>query len=255
MRPCPVCGKPADLKIGELPLTFVGPQSRSAYDLVHCKPCDVVYISPLPLAQDLDEIYQRTPQFDYITEDSAAPVVEFCADRVRLLRKRLGRTPKLSVLEIGAGLSWISRAAKMVQPESLTVAQDVTPESVARCPWVDHYIVDSADSPEIDRLGPYDIISMTHVIEHLPDPVAMLRRVRPIARGLVFLTAPHRPARWNGSIEQWKTYSYNHVPAHLQYFSRYGMRRAAEAAGFDLVHWDAASEEGQAFEAWLAPKA
>jgi len=98
------------------------------------------------------------------------------------------------------------------------------------------------------------VVSMTHVIEHLADPVEMLRRLRPITRGVVFITAPHRPAKWDGSIESWRTYSYNHVPGHLQYFSESGMRLAAAAGGFTLDYWDAKSEEGQAFEAWLRPK-
>ena len=32
------------------------------------------------------------------------------------------------------------------------------------------------------------------------------------------------------------------------------MQRAAEASGFTLDYWDANSEQGQAFEAWLRPK-
>jgi len=53
------------------------------------------------------------------------------------------------------------------------------------------------------------------------------------------------------TIEEWRKYSYNHVPAHLQYFSKHGMETAAKGAGLRLRFWDAAAEEGQAFEAWL----
>jgi hypothetical protein len=31
------------------------------------------------------------------------------------------------------------------------------------------------------------------------------------------------------------------------------LRRAADASGFTLTYWDATSEDGQAFEAWLRP--
>jgi hypothetical protein len=41
------------------------------------------------------------------------------------------------------------------------------------------------------------------------------------------------------------------VPAHLQYFSKRGMKTAAGLAGLRLRHWDASAEDGQAFEAWL----
>ena len=108
------------------------------------------------------------------------------------------------------------------------VAQDVTAEVADKCPWVDRYVVDSTDAPAIDSSGPYDVVSITHVIEHLTDPVGTLRRLQPVTRGMVFITAPHRPPRWDGTIESWRTYSYNHVPAHLQYVSVFsGARNTA----------------------------
>jgi len=223
---------------------------RSSYDLVQCPSCDVVYISPLPPEEDLATIYSGI-QFDYYNEENSRPVMEFCGERMRAVCKALGNPETLSVLEIGAGSAWMARAAKAIYPNAVTVAQDISGEMALKCPWVDYYLVDSADNPELDRRGPYDVISMTHVFEHLPDPVAMLRRLRPICRGLIFITAPHRPEAWSGSIEEWTKYSYNHVPGHLQYFSGHGLTMAACQAGLQVAYWDAGSENGQAFEAWL----
>ena len=257
MRSCPTCGSQTGKNLGNLTNTKIAPLTRTEYDLIHCKPCDVVYLSPLPSDRDLEILYVDELQFDYWTEEGAGAVTDFMTGRLRALLAGIGWKPgaPLSVLEIGAGPAWMARAAKAVSPQALTVAQDVTPEVAQKCPWVDHYIVGSTDDPAIDAHGPYDVISMTHVIEHLTDPVAILRRLRPITRGAVFLTAPHRPIKWDGSIESWRQYSYNHVPAHLQYFSDAGLRRAADAGGFKLAFWDGASEEGQAFEAWLRPRA
>jgi len=251
IRRCPACATQVVFKIGELPVTYVGPQTRTTYDLVRCGLCETVYLSPLPLWEDLNVIYQYK-QFSY-NEDAVTAAMDFYVERVRALLVQLGNPVRLSVLEVGAGLAWVSRAAKTVVPKSLTIAQDISPECSAQCPWVDRYIVDSWESTDIDQLGPFDIVSMTHVIEHLPDPVATLRRLRPVTRGMVFLTAPHRPMSWDGSIEQWRAYAYNHVPAHLQYFSDEGMGRAAGAAGFSIARWDATPEQGQAFECWLTP--
>ena len=107
------------------------------------------------------------------------------------------------------------------------------------------------------RTAPYDIVSLTHVIEHLLDPVGVLRRLRQLIapRGLVFVTAPHRPPGWKrgDGIATWREWSYTHVPAHVQYFSRGSLERAALRAGFEIELWNADQEEGQAFEAWLRP--
>jgi hypothetical protein len=254
MRLCPVCNGAAEATIGELTNTKVAPLARTSYDLVQCKGCDVVYLSPLPSESDLKILYVDELQFDYHTEEQSQAVVDFMKSRLEEVLRRIALKSPPRVLEIGAGPAWMARAAKKMSSDAKTVAQDVTSEVAANCPWVDRYIVGSIDDAEIDSLGPYDVISMTHVIEHLTDPVAALRRLRPVTRGRVFITAPHRPVKWDGSIESWRSYSYNHVPAHLQYFSQDGLRRAAEASGFTLDYWDANSEEGQAFEAWLRPK-
>ncbi len=250
MRPCPICGQATSLRIGELQSTFHSPLIRAGYDLAHCKSCDMVYLSPLPLQEDLDTLYSAL-QFDYYTPESIPPVVAFYCSRMRALSTALGHPKKLSVLEIGAGPAWMSRAAKAVHPAASTVAQDVSSEMAEKCPWVDRYLVASADAPEIDQSGPYNVISLTHVFEHVPDPVGMLRRLKRVSDGLIFITAPHRPMAWQGTIEEWRKYSYNHVPAHLQYFSKRGMKIAAGLAGLRLRHWDARAEGGQAFEAWL----
>jgi len=250
MRPCPICGDATSVRIGELQSTFHTPLIRSGYDLAHCMSCDVVYLSPLPLQEDLDTIYNAV-QFDYYTPESIPPVVEFYCSRMRALEAALGNPKKLSVLEIGAGPAWMSRAAKAVHTAASTTAQDVSSEMAEKCPWVDRYLVTSADASEIDQRGPYNVISLTHVFEHVPDPVGMLRRLKGVSNGIIFITAPHRPVAWRGSIEEWRKYSYNHVPAHLQYFSKRGMKTAADRAGLHLRYWDASAEDGQAFEAWL----
>jgi len=253
MRTCPVCSNPATAYVGELSNTKIAPLERTEYNLVQCQECDIVYLSPLPTTRDLDILYVDELQFDYHDNEHARLIVDFMANRLRAVLARMKATDVNAVLEIGAGPAWMARAAKQVSPQARTVAQDITKEVADKCPWVDHYIVASADDQRLDSLGPYDVISLTHVIEHLPDPGAMLRRLRPLTRGMIFMTAPHRPVRWDGTIDSWRKYSYNHVPAHLQYFSDRGMRRMAEAAGFKIAFWDATSEEGQAFETWLEP--
>ena len=252
-RLCPVCSREAGARIGMLSNTKIAPLVRTEYELLHCRQCDVVYQSPLPSERDLKVLYVDELQFDYHTEDDSQRIVEFMTGRLRDLLKRIGSPAAPAVLEIGAGPAWMARAAKTLLPRCVTVAQDVTKEVAGQCPWVDHYVVAFTDSPEIDAHAPYDVVSMTHVIEHVTDPLALLRRLRPLTRGAVFITAPHRPTAWNGTIESWRKYSYNHVPAHLQFFSERGMRLLAQASGFAVGHWDSSSEEGQSFEAWLLP--
>src|SRR6185312_12230025 len=112
---------------------------------------------------------------------------------------------------------WVSRACKQIDDTVTTVAQDVSGECARACPWVDRYHVGALSTlGESER---YALASMTHVIEHLVDPAAMLGEIaaRIIPGGELFVTAPFRPSDWTPEkgIEGWAGYSYLHVPAHV----------------------------------------
>jgi 2-polyprenyl-3-methyl-5-hydroxy-6-metoxy-1,4-benzoquinol methylase len=297
IRPCPVCNTetPSTNLIGRLPKTFHGALIQNEYDLAYCACKSLVYISPLPPAEDLEAIYVKSEQFSdplYTDATRVEAILEYiggCLQRMvefqaknndvvplpksgmshRLGERILRWLPavltekwgdkafaELSVLEIGAGRAWMCRSAKRYKLSAKTTAQDISSEASQACDWVDNYLVCDLNDARIDAHGPFDIISITHVIEHLNDPAATIKRCKGMlaAGGVIFITAPHRPLGWKAgdqSIEPWKTYSYNHIPAHIQYFSRKSMDILAEKAGCELVYWIDQHEDGQAFEAWL----
>ena len=123
-------------------------------------------------------------------------------------------------------------------------------ECAQSCAWVDRYFVGPMEA--LPDSGPYQLISLTHVIEHLADPAAMLRRLRDLLapNGKLFITAPFRPSKWKPAdgIAPWLKYSYLHVPAHITYFSRRWFEQHAPACGLAVVSWDDKHEDGQAFE-------
>ncbi len=268
-RNCPICDlapEPTDL-IASLPANHYNRQAldRQAYDLTYCACGELVYLSPLPSAEDIETMYAKSHQFDALDSvespyrgPRAAMVLEYTTSRLlEILRATdIPTSTQLRVLEVGAGLSWMCRAAKIVNGQNQTVAQDLTSEAVAECQWVNHYVVeDLLTSRAIDQHGPYDIISLTHVIEHLAEPVAMLERLQGLLsdRGMIFVTAPYRPIGWQrgADVGEWESWSYNHIPAHIQYFSKGSFEKAARASGLEVALWDHHQDDGQAFEGWL----
>lgn len=264
LRDCPLCGVKSRLKKLMLGSLNVTDKFRSLapkkFALTLCKSCELLYLSPLPEKQVLDEIYIENVQFDNptYTGAKAKSAMEFCSERFNALLQAVTPSDKnISLLEIGAGLSWLSRAAKAKNKKYTTVAQDITSEAVETCEWVDHYVVGELNLKldHIQRFAPYQIISLTHVIEHLPNPIETLTICNNLLdkKGIIFITAPHRPKGWEKSspIEIWREWYYNHVPQHLQYFNKKSMKICADKARLDIVFFDASAEEGQAFETWL----
>jgi SAM-dependent methyltransferase len=259
-RPCPICpSRAAGRRIGTLRNTIDASLSSAAFDLTYCGCGDLVYLDPAPSSADLKAMYETSVQFGddlYTSPERVDAVLAYMRSCYERLRAEAVAVAPARILEVGAGYSWMCRAAKEADPMNVTIAQDVSAEVAARCRWVDTYVVGDLEHPDVTGNAPYDIISMTHVIEHLVDPAQVLSRCASLLadRGVLFVTAPHRPPGWapgDIDLEAWKRYSYTHVPAHIQYFSRGSAKRLAERAGLRLSYWSDAHEGGQAFEAWL----
>jgi len=89
-----------------------------------------------------------------------------------------------------------------------------------------------AVSQNLDAISPtcsFDAVLLIEVIEHVPDPVAFLDRLRTLLepKGRIFLTTPCGELR-NGSRA---TNAYN-TPEHVQFFTEKSLRFAIEKAGF-----------------------
>lgn len=249
---CRACGRRARLRrLGAVPPTQSGTFHTRDFALVHCNRCDVVYLDPPPTPGDLHAMYEETEQFTdphYTDPERVAQILDYYGDAIR--RLHLLPAPGERVLEIGAGLAWVARASKQIEPGVVTVAQDVSAECASACAWVDRYHVGTLAT--LERTEPFRLASMTHVIEHLVDPAAMLGEIsaRLAPGGKLFVTAPFRPSGWTlaDGLGKWLDYSYLHVPAHVTYFSRAWFDHIAPFHDLRVSHWDAAHEDGQAFE-------
>ncbi len=75
----------------------------------------------------------------------------------------------------------------------------------------------------------FDIVVMNHVLEHVSDPVDLLREVRRrMSHGAILHVAVPNIGSWESRLRGWVGYE----PYHLVYFSPATLRKAAERAGF-----------------------
>jgi 2-polyprenyl-3-methyl-5-hydroxy-6-metoxy-1,4-benzoquinol methylase len=80
----------------------------------------------------------------------------------------------------------------------------------------------------------FDAFFSFHVIEHVPDPIAHLRKAYSVIRagGLAFVATPNARS-WQQLM--FETLSPNFDSAHLRVFSPESLRRASESAGWALI--------------------
>jgi SAM-dependent methyltransferase len=111
------------------------------------------------------------------------------------------------VLDYGCGNGrlaplWLARGWRYVgidfSPPNVAFARNLIarlhPDADARL------FVGSIDSPDLQRAAPFDLIVLCHVIEHVPDPAALLAALRQLTRpgGWIYIEAPDGPRyTWN----------------------------------------------------------
>jgi SAM-dependent methyltransferase len=219
--------------------------SGARFRIVGCDACDNAYLSPRPTMEALGRFY---PAGYWFTEGEAPRGL---VARVKALEARYRRALLMSevkrlraiappggrLLDVGCGSGDIVKLAG----ESGLVAQGVefSAEAVAyaresRGLDVRVGTLESAGYPD----AAFDVVSLFHVLEHVPDPVATLREARRVLApgGAVLLQVPNFAsgqsrlfgARWH-AVE---------APRHFHHFTPATLGRAVEAAGLTVERVD-----------------
>ncbi|MEW1911114.1 methyltransferase domain-containing protein [Kitasatospora sp. NPDC085895] len=105
------------------------------------------------------------------------------AEELHLLRELGIAVPGGTVLELGAGPGAVTRRLRAALPaDTALVAADIDGELLARAagPGVTLLVADGADLPLED--GSVDFVLLRYVLQHVPDPAAVLAEVRRVLR-------------------------------------------------------------------------
>ena len=142
-----------------------------------------------------------------------------------------GKAGGLRLLDVGAGSGILLEAAA----EFGLTAEGVEPSDWLRKTARAHGCVINADIlPHPEIRGPYDIITLIDVVEHVSDPVEMVRSAAALLKpgGIAVIATPDvksAAARLMG----WKWWHYR--IAHVGYFSRRNLESVCSKAGLKIV--------------------
>jgi len=228
--PCALCGSERNKTRFEEP----------PYRVVECQECGLVYVTPRRDAPDLRAMYLE----DYWCSPAAKDFgyTNYLRDaelyrrtyrrRFAAIRRHFPRPGR--VLDVGCAAGYFLSIAKENGWECTGVEVSQRMAEFAR----ERYALDVKVGTLLESKLPdarFDLVTFWDVVEHLPDPIAVLREARRLLApgGLILIETQNvasRFARWMGP----KWHHYKHAE-HLFHFDPATARALLEKAGFAEV--------------------
>ena len=236
---CCVCGHDDAMPVG-VGEDFEYRSSPDQFLAMRCQDCGLVYLKLRPAMSELPRIYPPDYHaFDFSGERYGLPHrVRRRLEARRLLRWCRDLPPQARILDVGCGDGFHMQLLRQFGGREWTV------EGVDASPWAVRTgrargltihlgtVQDVGLPPES-----YDLALLIATIEHVDDPLAVLRAVagllRPGGRALIVTDNTDTPSFRLFAGRHWGGY---HFPRHWNLFNRRNLSRLARQAGFDVHH-------------------
>ncbi|GAB4242457.1 MAG: hypothetical protein Kow00109_18200 [Acidobacteriota bacterium] len=233
MKVCPVCEYPRCVAKWRLPDRFFQ-TTRETFELYECPSCGLLFHEPGPEGVRADwypSSYWFAERGGWLERCEAGYrrwVVR--RDHLRFLQELFPNPAGLRLLDVGAGTGLfvsLARAAGFT-------AEGVDP-SAPEVPGGTPGLVRRATVEELLETGyRCDIVTLFHVLEHVPDPFRFLRRVRGLLEqpGHLIVQVPNR-ASWQARCFGARWYGLD-CPRHVCNFTEYALLHVLGRAGFRI---------------------
>ncbi len=231
LHKCPVCGSSSSTVWNEVTDYSI---SGESFDLVDCVRCGFRYTNPRPHQNQLGRYYESD---DYISHSNSSRTVKdklYQLARKRALKKKFKIIHRIQphgrVLDIGCGtgefLGYLMSRGYIVN--------GVEPSLQAREKGIAEHAISVVPSLDaIPALEQFQVITMWHVLEHVPDVRETFKRLHSLLAtgGLLVIAVPDRGS-WDAEhyMTHWAALD---VPRHLSHFRQKDIHTLLEEHGFE----------------------
>jgi 2-polyprenyl-3-methyl-5-hydroxy-6-metoxy-1,4-benzoquinol methylase len=210
--------------------------SKATFDLRNCDSCGFVFTSPRPQNADLGKFYESDEYISHSNTKKGIISRLYQSVRNRTLQEKLSlinsRQSKGALLDIGCGTGEFLNVMKTAGWN----VRGIEPGDKAREMAKSNYQLDVQPEDALATLtaASFDVITMWHVLEHVPDLAGRLNELQSLLKpnGLVIVAVPNRnshDAAYYGKY--WAAYD---VPRHLWHFRPQDIRTLFAQHGFEV---------------------
>ena len=221
--------------------------SANGFDVIDCQHCEFKHIVAIPTEEELEKTYRH----DYYTQEKPLYIERYRQDlewwdmvytrRYETLERHLPASRR-RLLEIGSGPGFFLLNGKRRGWEVKGIEPSLQAAEHSRELGLD--IENTFFSEQTAaHLGSFDAINMSEVLEHIPNPAALLdlvhRQLNP--EGIVCIAVPNdfNPfqivLRDHLGFKPW----WVAPPHHVNYFDFTSLSKLVEKHGFEVVHEEA----------------
>ena len=234
-RMCPVCSGPARIDLDSLYDDRYG--YPGTYTILACSRCSHRFLDATFTADELGSQYTDYYPRSSRTLESYRPPVEVDGFDAWIAGSRASAfrwVPRdVKVLDVGCGFGETLAYHEARGCDAHGIDPDANLLRVA-----DRYGLQAKVglfSASLYEPTSFDYVTLDQVVEHVGDPIDLLRDVHTVLRpgGTAIVATPN--ARGYGARLLGKSWINWHVPYHRQHFNRRSLRLAAEQAGFEVL--------------------
>ena len=202
------------------------------FNLCRCASCGYVFDSPRPTSAEVALFYSRPSKYDsWIGAERARDALW-----KRRVKKVLAHHSPGNLLDVGAGIGQFLHHAK---PYFTEVYGTEVSESAIRIAGekygleIYHGALEELSLP----VESFDNITVFHVLEHVPDPVALMRKCHELLRpnGIVTIAVPNEVLAWTSDL--FKLARKFGLGAFQKFSPRLGIPKAGTSAEIHLSHF------------------
>jgi len=217
--------------------------SKNNFDVIECVNCGFNHVVPIPTEEFLSEYYKKdfvnNRQIGFYKKvEKDVPWWEiFYNEKYDLFEKHVNKEDR-SILDIGSGLGYFLKRGK----ERGWVTFGIEPSDDS-CDYSKKHGLKIANEylneNNYQDLGKFDVVHMHEVLEHLPNPIKLIKLVKKMLNpdGLVCIVSPndYNPLQEafvkNSETPKW----WIAPPEHINYFDFSTINNILKSNGFTVV--------------------